>query len=274
MTSLFHQAYFSLFPQSAVITTRAHGIDISKYDQYFLPDEVINQLDFIVQRASYRVTRDELFLQLVGGVMRVGIRGAYHYLNSDATWQNQADKFLSIVAPYDYHFYVCDFEGSYNIMNSSFAKMAWDWIQYVRQQTGKPILLYTSPSLYNSYIAPSQGVYGIDWNTVPLWTAQWFFIPNPDGTPSTPTGRTAGWKLWQYTDKGDGTKYGVARPTACDLNVYNGTVAQMKTWLGIDTTPPPEPLPAIVDGYQQIRRYNSDVYIWRGRATTGWTWWT
>jgi hypothetical protein len=238
-----HHLFFMLFPQGLTITPRAHGMDLSKYDQYFLPNEVTAQLDFVIQRVSYGITRDEAFAKLVGGVMQVPMRGAYHYLSSYINWQEQADKFLSYIAGYDYHFSVCDFEGAFNLLNTAFAYSAWRWIKYVEQKTGKPVLLYTSPSLYNSYITPSQSLYNIDWNTVALWTAQWFFTPNPDGTPTMPTGRTSGWKLWQYTDKGDGTKYGVARSTACDLDVYNGTPAQMREWLGIDDLPGKSPVP-------------------------------
>ena len=235
-----HPAYFTLFPQSENITERAHGLDISKYDLFFHPENAIAQLDFVVQRISYRTTRDEAFDSLLPGVMKVPIRGGYHYLNSDADWKTQADKFLSYVAPYKYHFFNCDFEDSFNNLSFDFVYDAWNWIQYVQDKTGIPVLLYTSPSLYNAWIAPSQSVLRINWNTIDLWTAQWFFTPNPNGTPSNPTGRTGGWKLWQYTDKGDGTKYGVARPTACDLDVFNGTVEQMRSWLNIGTgTMPP-----------------------------------
>jgi len=243
MTSILHPVYFSIFPQKAIVTSRAHGIDISKYDLFFLPETAISQLDFVIQRISYRLTRDEAFDTLLPGVMHVPIRGGYHYLNSDKSWREQADNFLSYVDDYKYHFFACDFEGAFNILSTDFAYAAWQWIHYVQGRTGKPVLLYTSPSLYSQYIHPSQARFGIDWNTVDWWSAQWFFLPNPDGAPTMPSGR-AGWKIWQYTDKGDGTQYGVARPTACDLDVYNGSVGELKEWLKIEdgTIPPEEPM--------------------------------
>lgn len=219
---------------SNIITNRAHGLDISKYDLFFRPQEATGQLDFVIQRISYGRTRDEAFQSLVDAVMSVPIRGGYHYLSSWIDWREQADKYLSYVAPYEYHFHNCDFEAAFNEMSINFARMAWDWIHYVEDKTGKPTLLYTSPSHYNEWIRIS----GRDWNSVPWWTAQWFFTPNPNGTPTMPIGRTSGWSLWQYTDKADGTLYGVARPTACDLDVFNGTVSQMKEWLNIDSIPP------------------------------------
>jgi GH25 family lysozyme M1 (1,4-beta-N-acetylmuramidase) len=235
--SLLHPLYFSAFPQGATVTPRAHGIDASKYDLFFHPEEATGQLDFVIQRISYRATRDEAFETLLPGVMSVPIRGGYHYLNSDTDWRRQADKYLSCIDGYDYHFHACDFEGAFNVLSTGFAYWAWLWIHYVQEKTGVPVLLYTSPSLYNQYIAPSQTKLGINWNTVPLWTAQWFFTPNPNGTPSNPVGRTSGWKFWQYTDKGNGPLYGVSRPTACDLNVFNGTVQELQEWLNVGAPP-------------------------------------
>lgn len=239
-STFVHPYYFALYPQGATVTPRAHGLDISKYDQFFKPETATGQLDFVVQRVSYGIKRDEAFDVLVPGVMRTPIRGGYHYLSSWYDWRTQADAYLDYVAGYNYDFHCCDFEGAFNTLSPAFAKQAWDWIDYVEQRTGKRTLLYTSLSLYNQYIAPSEKAYGIMWNTVPLWQAQWLLTPNPNGTPGTPTGRQVPWRLWQYTDKGDGTKYGVARATACDLDVYNGTVEDMRTWLEITApTPPP-----------------------------------
>lgn len=242
---------------------RAHGLDISKYDIYFRPETATGQLDFVIQRISYRTTRDEAFTVLVPGVMKVPIRGGYHYLNSDRGWKEQADAYLKFISGYDYHFHACDFEAAFNSLSPEFAYQAWQWIHYIADKTGKPTLLYTSPSLYNKYIAPSQSRFGINWNTVDLWQAQWFFTPNPNGTPSTPIGRTAGWKLWQYTDKGNGPLYGVSRSTAADLDVFNGTVQQMRDYLHLSGTtppPPPEPEPP-AEAYTKVRRFNSDVFV-------------
>jgi hypothetical protein len=239
ITRSLHRSYLDVFPQGLTITPRAHGIDLSKYDLHFQPTTAPGQLEFVIQRISYRTTRDEAFDALVAGVMQVPVRGGYHYLNSDTDWRLQADKFMGYVAGLDYHFFACDFESAYNTMSAAYAKQAWDWIHYVQQKTGKPVLLYTSLDLYTRYISPSQKIYGIDWNTVPLWTAQWFLTPNPNGTPTLPPGRTS-WTLWQYTDQGDGPLYGTARPTACDLDVFNGTPLQMREMLNIgDVTPPP-----------------------------------
>lgn len=256
-----HRLYYAVIPQAAIITPgRAHGIDISKYDKYFLPAEIVNQLDFVIQRVSYGLTRDEAFTLLVPGVMQIPIRGGYHYLSSWYTWREQADKYLSYIVPYQYHFHVCDFEGAFNTLSTGFAFSAWEYIHYIQRQTGKPCLLYTNPSTYNQYIHPSQKAFSINWNEVELWLAQYFFIPNPNGTPSTPTGRTRPWKLWQYTSQANGTLYGVARSDACDLDVYNGTVEQMRQWLGLSPTTPPADV--VTEKYAGLKRISGTRHGW------------
>lgn len=223
-----------------ITPNRAHGLDISKYDLTFDPSKSVNQLDFVVQRASYRVTKDEAFDTLNPGVQQVPIRLAYHYLNSDTGWEAQADKFLSVVDGKNFHAYVCDFEDSFNVMSPTFAKMAWDFCKKIVVTTGKRCMVYTNFYHYKDYLVPSQAQYGINWNLVDLWIAQYWNVPDPNAVPNLPPGRTSGWSMWQYTAKADGTTYGAGRSTACDLDVFNGDVPTMRTWLGIDNpTPPP-----------------------------------
>jgi GH25 family lysozyme M1 (1,4-beta-N-acetylmuramidase) len=221
------------------ITARAHGIDISKWDLKFNPDLATKQLDFVVQRASYRTTKDEAFDALYPGVQKVPRRLAYHYLNSDASAEAQFNTFMSVVNGKGFHAYVCDFESDFNVMSPTFAKMAWDFCKKVVVATGKRCLLYTGFYQYRDYLVPSQKQYNIDWNLVDLWIAQYHNVVDPNGTPNLPPGRTTGWSMWQYTNNGNGTEYGAGRSTACDLNVFNGSTADMDTFLGITTTPPP-----------------------------------
>lgn len=224
------------------VTSRAHGPDMSKYDLSFDPAKATHQLDFAIQRASYRTTPDQLFAELNVGVQKVPIRLAYHYLNSDASWVLQYDTFMKTVADKNFHAFVCDFERPFNTMSVAFAKSAWDFCKQVVIDTGKRCLIYTNKYEYQDWLVPSQVKYGINWNLVDFWIAQYWNSPNPDAQPLLPAGRTAGWNLWQYTSNGGGTKYGMGRPVEGDLNVFNGTVDEMKKWLGI-TDPTPEPTP-------------------------------
>lgn len=210
---------------------RARGIDISYWDISFDPSKAIEPLDFVIQRTGYGLMVDKCFNKFQEAVLKVPIRGAYHYLSTAVPWQVQADKFLSLVMEKDYHFYVCDFEGAYNAMSIKFSMEANQWMNYVAVNTKKPVLLYTNPSLYDGFAWH----YCTSW---PLWIAQYYFImPNPDtGKPRMPA-RKSEWLIWQYTDNGKSRAYGCGA-NEVDVNVFNGTVADMRTWLKLDEPPP------------------------------------
>lgn len=67
----------------------------------------------------------------------------------------------------------------------------------------------------------------------PLWIAAY----NPVG-PEVPA-PWDDWTLWQYTDNGDGTRYGVESKNI-DLNYFNGDEASFEAWAGTVITPPVE----------------------------------
>jgi GH25 family lysozyme M1 (1,4-beta-N-acetylmuramidase) len=220
---------------------RAHGIDISKYDKHFEPSMATGTIDFVIQRSGYGMVRDEKFEQLLPGVKKIGIRGAYHYLSSGVPWKDQADRFLEIVTPHDYHFYAADFEKYYNNLNAAFANTAMRFVEYVKEQTQKPCLLYTNPTHYTHHLLP----YVKDWvETVDLWLARYFslywykyykaFGKLDKINPTLPRGRTKPWKFWQYIADGNnqGDLYGVGRSYTVDLNFYNGTVDELREWTG------------------------------------------
>jgi GH25 family lysozyme M1 (1,4-beta-N-acetylmuramidase) len=228
-----------------IITPRAHGIEISKYDLDFDPEATEKQLNFVVQRTSYRLKKDEAFDKLWNGVSKVPIRLAYHYYNfgypGDGTWQQQVSLMASIIKGLPFHAVAWDFEDAFNILNTQAAVNSYSAIKELEQKTGLPALLYTSLNLYNTYIYPTIASHKLDWNSIPLWIAQWLFTPDPNKSPSTPKGRTGRyWDIWQYTDKGRG--YGTGRNFPTDLDVFNGTVAEMKSQFNIGGgTPPPPP---------------------------------
>jgi len=212
----------------------ALGIDISKYDNSFDPSQAVKPIDFVIQRASYGRWRDELFDALLPGVMQVPIRGAYHYLNNWIGWKEQAQTFLDIVRGGEYHFYVADFEEATNTLSTQFARDTYQWIRSVAMLTGKPVLLYTRKGLYDNYIFKS----GDNWSVVDYWHAQW----THSTSPILPVGRNT-WRIWQYGGESDwggvGSEYGIGTAWV-DVDRYNGTVEQMREWLGLDgSTPPP-----------------------------------
>jgi GH25 family lysozyme M1 (1,4-beta-N-acetylmuramidase) len=223
---------------------RAHGVNLSFRDVSFDPAKATGQIDFAIIKASEGTARDPKFAEIWVGVQKVPIRGAYHFLRSQLDWKAQADFFLSVISSCDLQIYSLDFESKYNEMSAKFADMAHKWSDYITQKTGKLVLLYTNPSHYDADLFP----YG-DWmRDYPLWIAQyWMNNPNPDKDPKLPLNRKSGeWAIYQYASEinfaGHAKEYGTP-VNSINLNVFNGTVADMRAWLQLDAPPPPPPSP-------------------------------
>lgn len=220
------------------ITERAHGIDISKYDQWFEPATATGQLDFVIQRTSYGLKTDEAYAKLLPRVLEMELRGAYHYYSTAVPWQDQADKLLELTS--DRHQWLCwDYEKYYNNLNQAAAEASFQALQYLKLHFWGRVLLYTNPSIYRDNLR----IFGAWPDKEELWLAQYWLLPSPNKQPGLPDGRK-NWTFWQYTDKGNGTLYGVSRPHACDLNVFNGTVDELRAWIG-EGPPPPNPPQAL-----------------------------
>ena len=160
------------------------------------------------------------------------IKGAYHYLD----WKDDADKqaahFCEVIAGHKLDFPpIVDFECRTNPPDKTTAtKELWAFITIVKNKTGRAPMIYTGPSYWVEYGSPGSG-----WAGYPLWIAHYTKLPNP-----TIPAPWSGCYLWQYTDKGDGPKYGVEAKSV-DLNRFDGTIGQLKGWLGIDEPEPVQP---------------------------------
>lgn len=95
------------------------------------------------------------------------------------------------------------------------------FVSRVKERTGKNAIIYSNLNFISSYLkSPALA-------NNPLWIANYSETSNPASTPSRGCTRTVwsvsgcdkAWTFWQYTDRGDGQKYGIPRG-AIDLNVY------------------------------------------------------
>jgi GH25 family lysozyme M1 (1,4-beta-N-acetylmuramidase) len=187
---------------------RATGIDISKWDWPYTPKLV----DFIIQRLSYGMMKDERITELTPQVLSAPVRGAYHYYSSGSPWKSQADFFLGLEGG-KYDFLALDVEKLYNSPSSAFVNGVSQSMTYLADQSKKPVVLYINPDIWNTWLYPVQS----QLLKYDIWLAQYWFI-RAASNPSVPKTLTQGWKFWQWND----------RPY--DQDVFNGTVADLTAW--------------------------------------------
>lgn len=159
-------------------------------------------------------------------------------------WQEQADFFLSKVAGKDISFFALDVERGpdpethigyeHNIFTADDVRNIKTWINYVKDKTGKPVLLYTNADVYISELLTHGGQILAD---LDLWLAGYPHAPNRDEQDPLQFFKLPAnnWRFWQYSaDKnGEGAVYGVKSPDI-DLNVFNGTRDELFAWLGLE----------------------------------------
>ena len=109
-------------------------------------------------------------------------------------------------------------------------KKILEFVDHLYDNTGKWLMIYTSkgwwswPNIYAYDKRP-------EWaSMLHLWVANYTPYPSP-AMPAT--WLSAGWKFWQFTDEGDGLKYGVPQDTGAprptvDLDWFNGDKAELK----------------------------------------------
>jgi len=241
--------------------TRAIGIDISYYDKTFNPTPLV---EFVTMRASYGgyaggTWKDNLFDEFYPQSLKVPVRGVYHYFSSHSNWKEQADKFLEIVSGKQLDYYACDIEIYYNDMTKGFILGAFDWMDYIKSNTTTKVILYSNPNVYNNWITPYAKTRAPQYD---LWIAQYYnnwgnYLTIP---PCMPTGRTD-WHMWQFMP-GEWGKFGketgVGRD-GVDMNVFNGSLDDMKTWLGIKRNVIAEFLERRKLGLQEKRRTENKI---------------
>jgi GH25 family lysozyme M1 (1,4-beta-N-acetylmuramidase) len=232
-------------------------------DRGYNPDLTWGQVDFAIAKIGeglntpYRTKEgakdgDRDFRLLWDGVSKIDIRGVYFYQRSGMSWRAQADGVLEYLRKLEVkpHMVWLDVEKINNVIDKTMIADAKNIMDYWRKELPMEytVGLYANPDVVNNYIVPiGTRNYGKDYVDAimkyPQWLAQYWFIKSPDKQPATYKGYP-NWDLYQYSDKGDSfdpkdkTRRHYGSP---DLNVYNGTVAEMKAWLKITETPTTNP---------------------------------
>jgi lysozyme len=244
---------------------KVRGIDVSNHQGLIDWDAVAGAgYNFAFMKATQGTNfKDAWFPQNWEGAKRVGMqRGAYHFMepynNKDA--RDEADFFWKYVVEdngfEETDMLVLDAETTNDVYNGDYGEWCAYWLQIIQSYTEYTPLIYTAKKYINdlNLTTPRLSEFG-------LWLAQWIInIANPGNIPSPPA--NSPWNLtafWQYTDKG--RVPGVS--TLCDMNLFNGSLDQMKLYgkLAIENPPPPQQIDveAVRGLVEEIDQANANI---------------
>lgn len=219
---------------------RAHGIDISHWQgTYTKKVSPPRPVDFVIQKLTEGIYRDVAYSALKQSTQGM-IRGGYHYFRGQWNWKQQMDVFLAQLEGYD--FWSLDVEKALNFSGATMFNKPYPGyiesvplaLEYLTKYSGKPGLLYSGPGMWMDWLKPI-------WSEIlpyDLWVAHYQYTRNPEAVANYYTIRGAetmrrDWRFWQYDDKGYGNRgkeFGV-QSFGLDLNVFNGTVDDLKDWV-------------------------------------------
>ena len=246
------------------ITDRAHGIDVSHWQDKYIYAKTWGQVDFAIAKlgegyntpysstslgdwTDFNAIWDE-------GCAKVGIRGVYFYQRSGYSWERQATGILESINKMSVkpHMIWCDIEKGNNIIDKTMLADSLRIMDYWKANSPYLVGSYANKDIWQAYIYDiGLRYYGQAWVdrfvAYPKFYAQYWDVPSPDKQPSLAACLNGKWDIWQYTDKGDSDEFRDGtlwrRYGSPDLDVFNGTVAEMREWLGITDEPPVEPPP-------------------------------
>lgn len=196
---------------------------------------------FVIIRAGQNLWGDRDFKANWSGAKAAGLaRGAYWFYDSRIDPKQQAEKWVSMFeGDFGELPLFGDFEDNYGGPYKGW-KHWYDFLERFKQLIpgGKEIGVYTGYYYWlENTVATGIPTASLNYfKQYPLWIAAY----NPTG-PSVPK-PWDDWTLWQYTDNGDGPKYGV-ESLNIDLNEFNGDQTAFEQRFGLTLGPAPIPAP-------------------------------
>jgi len=228
---------------------RGFGIDTSSRSALTYTRQPNHTVAAVIVSDGDYVLRDYEALLTEAGKADVTI--AMHYARSSVLADKQLDTFFQAIHGFKVDGYSLDLEKKNNSKSSGFSEAA----EYMMQEMTVmgPSLLYSGRYMIQDWIYPYS-----HWpKNYPLWIAQYPYnevtmgsqwpilknvVTNVSWQPVLPAGITD-WKLWQFSADGNmrASREGITGNNDVDLNVFNGTIEEMKTWFKIDSVPPLPP---------------------------------
>ena len=240
---------------------RALILDISAWGQDIGTPTV--PIDGAIHRLSWGLHTDSKYINHGDKLADItDALGGYHYYSTAVPWLQQVDLLLerSSRKPngIKYSSIWWDFEEKNNVFSARAGREAAEAIRYLRMSFDGLIGIYSNNNEWDVFL--ERAVRQNYLNEILLWLSWPGKIKNPfsiaiDEQPQwgnwrgrwpnrrlVPLKRPPGtWDLWQYTFFGDPKKFGVIGKEQVDASVYNGTRADWRKRLKLDTLEPPLP---------------------------------
>lgn len=214
---------------------------------------------FAIIKAMDGITPTKYFVENYKGAKAAGIAvGAYSWLYSAAVLSpgRQARAYADLLRQYP-----CELPPTVDFEWTASGNPTWDdlwgFVSPLEQIMLVKPMIYTAYGYWRQY-----GSTNSIWAGYPLWTAQYGVT-----TPTSYAPWNGKHTIWQFTDRGEGVKYGfpATGEKMADLNYFNGTIEEFYTWIG--KTPPvvvPEVTPVPVPTYKYA--YVKKRYVSGGPA--------
>ena len=232
--------------------TYTYGIDVSHWQADANGKSLIDWhkaydagIRFAFVKATNGVFLTRGFKSHMEGAREAGILTApYHWLlfTDGQSAVNQARAFLTAIqgVPFDLA-PVCDFEDRTNAQGATWATAYLrGWTAYVESALGVPPQIYTGFYYWKEFGTKATWVL-----RHPLWLSAYGILPKQSEFPPTVSRRATAdslvpspwlpgaWTFWQFTDIGNGAKYGHTEGDNLDLDVYNGSEAELRRRFGL-----------------------------------------
>lgn len=201
------------------------GVDVSSYQKWGLAEwqaAFAAGYRFAFIKACEGASQDKRFAEHWAHAKAAGLlRGAYGFFHVTYATQPQADALLDILAEHGAGELppVIDIEKAYGLTPSHITRDVAEWLDIVHQATEVRPIVYTYASFAKSKII------GAHLAESPLWVAH-YGVAKPADAP--------GWKRWDFWQfSGSGAIPGIRGKV--DLNVYNGTLEELRDAYGVTT---------------------------------------
>jgi lysozyme len=214
------------------INQKPLGLDISHWNGY--PINWVKAKEQGISFAWIKATEgislvDEWFSSNVTAAKLEGIHvGAYHYFRNDIDPVKQAEFFWSIAHSLRL---AVDVEDPNNITDDTPYRLL-EFVTELEKLSGQSVVIYTRAEYWDTHINMLYMLYLND-----LWIAYVYSDADYDVNHPTLPDDWSSWRFWQYTDKGNGTKYGVGSQWV-DLNQFNGSFDELKAYFTVTDEKP------------------------------------